>query len=356
MPRWAGPAARSRPRGRPRGRGPRSPPSWTASSAAIIQSAQAWPGATSFWPSRVIRPSMLVVVPVRSWARPPGRTTSATAVDGVRERGDGDDKPALSRARRPGPGRGSRRGDRPPGGRAHRGRPASSAAARSMPAVSQPASCRHRSPGLRRTSPGRHRGRPVPEAARGRGPCRGPLHVPPAQGREEAGPGSAAASVWTRLGHQRAVLGQRRAPTMTTTFVGRQQPAGLGQPASRRRRPRGGVAPSADHEPQRPGRRPRPGRYRRDARRIGGERASARGESSTTSRSAVDHGGPQAEEEDGQLLAEVARTARPPCRPQAAWSMVARGRPSTTSAGRPSPSWASTESVPRTPLANLAQA
>ena len=38
------------------------------------------------------------------------------------------------------------------------------------------------------------------------------------------------------------------------------------------------------------------------------------------------------------------------------WSMVARGRPSTTSAGRPSPSWASTLSVPSTPLASLAQA
>ena len=40
----------------------------------------------------------------------------------------------------------------------------------------------------------------------------------------------------------------------------------------------------------------------------------------------------------------------------AAWSMVARGSPSTRSAGRPSPSWASTESVPITPLASLAQA
>ncbi len=37
-------------------------------------------------------------------------------------------------------------------------------------------------------------------------------------------------------------------------------------------------------------------------------------------------------------------------------SMVARGRPSTRSAGSPSPSWASTESVPTTPLASLAQA
>ncbi len=37
-------------------------------------------------------------------------------------------------------------------------------------------------------------------------------------------------------------------------------------------------------------------------------------------------------------------------------SIVARGRPRTKSAGRPSPNWASTESVPRMPLANLAQA
>ena len=40
----------------------------------------------------------------------------------------------------------------------------------------------------------------------------------------------------------------------------------------------------------------------------------------------------------------------------AAASMVARGRLRTRSAGRPSPSWASTESVPMTPLASLAQA
>ena len=37
-------------------------------------------------------------------------------------------------------------------------------------------------------------------------------------------------------------------------------------------------------------------------------------------------------------------------------SMVARGSPSTTSAGSPSPSWQSTESVPRTPFASLAHA
>lgn len=37
-------------------------------------------------------------------------------------------------------------------------------------------------------------------------------------------------------------------------------------------------------------------------------------------------------------------------------SMVAGGSAATTSAGRPSPSWASTESVPITPLASLAQA
>ncbi len=40
----------------------------------------------------------------------------------------------------------------------------------------------------------------------------------------------------------------------------------------------------------------------------------------------------------------------------AAWSMVARGSPTTRSAGSPSPNWASTESVPSTPLANLDQA
>ena len=42
---------------------PRSAPRCTASSAAIIQSGQAWPGGTSFWPNLLTRPSMLVVVP-----------------------------------------------------------------------------------------------------------------------------------------------------------------------------------------------------------------------------------------------------------------------------------------------------
>ena len=61
---------------------PRSPPRRRARSAAIIQSGRAVPGAVTFWPRRVTRPSMLVVVPVRSPYPAAGRTTSAPASDG----------------------------------------------------------------------------------------------------------------------------------------------------------------------------------------------------------------------------------------------------------------------------------
>ena len=58
-------------------RTPRSAPSAAANSAAIIQSGQAKPGAVSLGPSRLTRPSMLVVVPGRSCATAHGSTTSA---------------------------------------------------------------------------------------------------------------------------------------------------------------------------------------------------------------------------------------------------------------------------------------
>ena len=58
---------------------PRSDPRAAASSAAIIQSGQAKPGAESFGPRRLTRPSMLVVVPARSCVTAHGSTTSAWA-------------------------------------------------------------------------------------------------------------------------------------------------------------------------------------------------------------------------------------------------------------------------------------
>ena len=56
---------------------PRSAPRRAASSAAIIQSGRVTPGPTTFWPSRLIRPSRLVVVPSSSAHCAEGNTTSA---------------------------------------------------------------------------------------------------------------------------------------------------------------------------------------------------------------------------------------------------------------------------------------
>ncbi len=54
-----------------------SVPRAAASSVAIIQSGQARPGGTSFWPRRLTRPSTLVVVPERSCTMAAGKTMSA---------------------------------------------------------------------------------------------------------------------------------------------------------------------------------------------------------------------------------------------------------------------------------------
>ena len=82
-----------------------------------------------------------------------------------------------------------------------------------------------------------------------------------------------------------------------------------------------------------------------------------RGESSTIRDAVVERGVAKAQEQDRQLLLEVGAEDRRPCRrARHASSMVAWGTPSTSSAGRPSPSWESTLSVPITPLASLAQA
>ena len=71
----------------------------------------------------------------------------------------------------------------------------------------------------------------------------------------------------------------------------------------------------------------------------------------------ADDGVAEAQEEDRQLLLEVGSEEQDGAawgaRPRRSWRA---GRPSTTSAGSPSPSWASTWSVPMTPLASLAQA
>ena len=70
----------------------RSAPRRKASSAAIIQSGRAVPGAVTFWLTTEMRPSMLVVVPSTSVNPAAGSTMSAASDRGVREGVDGDDR------------------------------------------------------------------------------------------------------------------------------------------------------------------------------------------------------------------------------------------------------------------------
>ena len=218
---------------------PRSWPRWTASSPAIIQSGQAWPGGTSFWPSRKIRPSMLVVVPGRSWASAAGRTTSAwsrtapgavataTTKSAAVERPLG--QPAVGEV-------GQRIGTQQHQ-RGHRrslglvaGRGGQDVGRAPAPALG------HRAPGAPRTRPARPRGRPGRAGRRGRGPCRG--HRGRCRGAGPAGTGPRAG--------RRPASGRRRPPA---------------------RRPRPATA----------GRRPRPPGPRRCSRRARSSAAASRG-------------------------------------------------------------------------------
>ena len=171
-------------------------------------------------------------------------------------------------------------------------------------------------------------------------------------GRKRAS-GRAAASAWAASATRAPSSASEGRPTTTTTLPGADQPPGLGQGVGVDAV--GGGAPAAVA----PGPGDQVGGLARAVAEGGG---GVRGERGGLGRQldhgqvAVDDGRPQAEEEDGELLAEVAGQQRSTVSAAAAWSMVARGRPRTTSAGRPSPSWASTESVPSTPLASLAQA
>ena len=229
-----------------------------------------------------------------------------------------------------------------------------------MPAVSRPAASGTR-PRRRRTTPARRRGRPGRAGARGPGPCRARRGRCPGAGRAGRWPGAGAGQHAGGLGDHLARLGEggpaehhhhtvavgacgQRRPGRGQGALAHGRPLGMGGQRRRRRR----VAAEG------------PGHDRRvagsDGQRGGGVRGERGGRGRQLDQAGrAGHRVAQAQEEDRQLLADVAGQVNRTGAAQAS-SMVARGRPSTSSAGRPSPSWASTESVPMTPLASLAQA
>ena len=324
---------------------------------------------------------MLVVVPGRSWAMAAGSTTSACSRSLTGWRADHHEVGGRRGPARPAPSGKSPRGSAPSRTRrasARTGRQASHPARRAggdpgprsrdariprrrgpAPSGTEPqAASNHCAPGVE--------GHPAGQQARGQAHVERADHVAPPQGREEAAPGQASAS---RTGRPRrpprACSASDGRPSTTTT----PSPAGSGPrpPAAGGPRPgrRGstgalGVGTEAlDHavvagQGPRDARgvpRPEPERHRG----VGRERRGPGRQLDEPGRP-VDRRSPRAA---GRARAAPRagrrRAARPP-EPEHASSMVARGRPRTSSAGRPSPSWASTESVPSTPLASLAQA
>ena len=119
------------------------------------------PGGTSFWPSRLIRPSMLVVVPGRSCASAAGSTTSASSSDRPGEEATATTKSAPSRARwaRPAIGEVGQRDRSPAAPATGRRGPSPGLGGRGQDGrrVAAPGR-RDRAPGLGRTRPGRPRG------------------------------------------------------------------------------------------------------------------------------------------------------------------------------------------------------
>ena len=264
-----------------------------------------------------------------------GSTTSAwrdrvgdEAVDGEHEAGAGRGPGG------PGRGRGSRRAGRRRAAPAPARRPSAAAvedaARRRGRWLGQlaPAAANQSPPVVERDPPGQH--------ARGQAHVEGAVHVAPAQAGQEP----------SRRARPRPARRPRRRSTSADS-------ASDGRPSTH------------DHRPGAPQRARGPGHARRrrsppslgqrwshhgGGRRPGGSAATrwpaGRGRRSvalsSTSSAPVDDRVAQPQVEDGQLLLEVGRRGAPRRRPRMASSMVARGRPSTTSAGRPSPSWQST--------------
>ncbi len=285
---------------------PSPAPRRSASSAATIQSGQHCPGATSFWASRVTRPSMLVVVPVRSWAMATGSTTSARAADDERKPSTATTKPARPRAS----SARARSGKSPTGSE-----PTSttavidpSAKARSMPSASRPRAAGPRPPRRFVPAPTFVEATPAREQPGGEAHVEGPHHVAPAQRGEKARLRPRLGHGRGGVGHERPVFGQRRPSDdhddTLAALAGVRQGAEGARPRRRRR-------PSRDaRHRHRPGRGPAvaasPGRYGSTA-VANSLRAPARGASSTTGTSPSIGRPPEPQEQDRQFFAQVPR-------------------------------------------------
>ena len=174
-----------------------SAPRAAASSTAIVQSGQQTPGATTFWPSRVMRPSRLVVVPARSPQIAAGQDDVAYWIDSLRNESTATTKPAAASARRASflSGR-SAAGSAP-----RRTRPCSrpSPATRTCPRRRGPVR-RAPDPRRRRTRRGRPRALTRPgQHTRCEAHVERAVHVRPAKRRQERGVGPGVAEGGDRL-------------------------------------------------------------------------------------------------------------------------------------------------------------
>ncbi len=206
----------------------RSPSRWAASSAAIIQSGHAWPGGTSFWPTRLIRPSMLVVVPGRSWSAATGSTTSASSFDASGDEAMDTTKSTLLQAplRQSAIGEvGSRVGTQQDksadtvfisGGPEQAGGVEATSGRQRSPRTGEP------------LTPGLQRG-PSWKQARSQPHIEGPVDIAPPKCGKEPGRGEGGSEHLGRLGHQRSVLGQRWAADDHHHVLGSDQAPRLGQ-------------------------------------------------------------------------------------------------------------------------------
>ena len=328
---------------------PRSAPSARASSVAITQAAQATPGGTTFAASRDDPAFDVRRRPARSPSPATGSTTSREHRGRVSVRGDGA-RGSDPLERRLGKVAVGKVGERVGAEQDERRR----ARPRRRPRASRPCPSprvgRNRSPLILEPRSARRRGRRAREEDPGRGPCRARRARSPAAAPErKRAPGQ-------RRGEHRRGRGDRRLRT-------RRARAARGR---RRRRRRRRAAPCRARAVRISStsviarRRRAHARELRRPRRAGTETEVATGLSavgtgeqsmirrpslSAASRSRRNSTGSSSrrspDEDDHDPSAPTRRRSSP-----------AAGR-ATSSAGRPSPSWASTESVPMTPLASL---
>ena len=196
-----------------------------------------------------------------------------------------------------------------------------------------PAGGGHRSPGRRRTTRGRRRGTPGRAGRPGPVPCRGRRARCPAAGRAGSGPRAGPRpGAWAASATSSPSSASDGRPTTTTTGPSPTRRRAVGQ--RRRRRPPA-RAPAPGHQ----GVDQAGGLARAVAQRHGGVRGERRGlgRQLDERQVAVDGGRPQAEEEDRQLLADVAGQqdhGRRPPRPGRWWPGAGRA-PSRPAARHP---------------------